>query len=57
MEGYALAVGLALSACIAWAIGANDMANSVSIAVGSGVLRLRAAVLVFAVSLTAGALL
>jgi PiT family inorganic phosphate transporter len=33
------------------------MANSVSIAVGSGVLRLRAAVLVFAVSLTAGALL
>lgn len=57
MEGYVLATGLALSACIAWAIGANDMANSVSIAVGSGVLRLRVAMILFATSLTAGALL
>jgi PiT family inorganic phosphate transporter len=57
VEGYVLAAGLALSACIAWAIGANDMANSVSIAVGSRVLRLRTAVLIFVASLTAGALL
>lgn len=57
MESFVLAAGLALSACIAWSIGANDMANSVSIAVGSGVLRLRVAMLLFAVSLTAGALL
>ena len=57
MESYVLAAGLALSACIAWAIGANDMANSVSIAVGSGVLRLRVATVLFTASLTAGALL
>jgi len=36
---------------------ANDMANSVSVAVGSGVLKYRTAVLVFVVSMCLGALL
>lgn len=57
MSESALAVGLVLSGCIAWSIGANDMANSTSIAVGSGVLRVRTAMLVFAVMLTLGAVL
>lgn len=57
MSELALAVGLVLSGCIAWSIGANDMANSTSIAVGSGVLRVRTAMLLFAVMLTLGAVL
>lgn len=57
MSELALAVGLVLSGCIAWSIGANDMANSTSIAVGSGVLKVRTAMLVFAVMLTLGAVL
>lgn len=57
MSGTILAIGLALSACVAWSIGANDMANSTSIAVGSGVLKIRKAMLLFSVMLTLGALL
>ncbi len=57
MSDAILAIGLALSACVAWSIGANDMANSTSIAVGSGVLKIRKAMLLFSVMLTLGALL
>ncbi|MEM1961563.1 MAG: inorganic phosphate transporter [Sulfolobales archaeon] len=57
MTEIAIAAGLALSACIAWSIGANDMANSTSIAVGSGVLRIKTAILIFAIMLTLGAVL
>ncbi|MEM2006657.1 MAG: inorganic phosphate transporter [Sulfolobales archaeon] len=57
MSEIAIVTGLVLSACIAWSIGANDMANSTSIAVGSGVLRIRTAMLVFASMLTLGSVL
>lgn len=57
MSEAVLAVGLALSACVAWSIGANDMANSTSIAVGSGALKIRTALLLFSVAETLGALL
>jgi len=40
-------LGLGLSAAIAWSIGANDMANSISIAVGSNAIRYEYAVLIF----------
>jgi len=54
---YPFIAGLILSAAAAWAIGANDMANSVSVAVGSGTLKYRTAVLVFTVSMCLGSLL
>lgn len=57
MSEAVLVAGLALSACIAWSIGANDMANSTSIAVGSGVLRVKTAMLLFSLMLTIGAVL
>ncbi|MEM4921750.1 MAG: inorganic phosphate transporter [Sulfolobales archaeon] len=57
MSEVIIIAGLALSACIAWSIGSNDMANSTSIAVGSGVLRMRTAMLIFAVMSILGAVL
>jgi len=53
----AVAVGLALAAIIAWSVGSNDLANSTSIVVGSGVLTFRRALAVFLVGLTLGAYL
>lgn len=52
----ALVTGLGLSALIAFSIGANDMANSVAPLVGSGVMKYRYAVALFAASMMAGAL-
>jgi len=50
-------LGLGLSAAIAWSIGANDMANSISIAVGSNAIRYKYAVLIFIFSQLLGAVL
>jgi phosphate/sulfate permease len=47
MDAGLLAIGLALSAMIAWSIGANDLANSASIAVGSGALSYRKTLVLF----------
>lgn len=55
MSDTALIAGLTLSVVIGWSMGANDMANSTSIAVGSGVLRVRTATLLFSVMLALGA--
>lgn len=52
---YLLPLGLALSAVIAWSIGANDLANSISYAVGSGAARYRQALLLFIAGLLLGA--
>jgi PiT family inorganic phosphate transporter len=49
-------VGLVAAALLALSIGANDMANSTSVVVGSGVLRFRMAFLLFSVSQLVGAL-
>jgi PiT family inorganic phosphate transporter len=57
MDAGLLAIGLALSAMIAWSIGANDLANSASIAVGSGALSYRKTLVVFLVGLFMGAIL
>jgi len=57
METGLLAIGLALSAMIAWSIGANDLANSASIAVGSGALSYRKTLVLFLAGLLMGALL
>jgi len=50
-------LGLGLSAAMAWSIGANDMANSISIAVGSNAIRYKYAILVFIFSQLLGAVL
>lgn len=57
MSNELVVVGLALSAIIAWSIGANDLANSASIAVGSGALSYKKTLLIFLVGLTLGAFL
>ncbi|MEM2021829.1 MAG: inorganic phosphate transporter [Zestosphaera sp.] len=48
--------GLATAACLAWSIGANDMANSTSVVVGSGVLRFKSAFALFVAFQLIGAL-
>jgi PiT family inorganic phosphate transporter len=48
--------GLAASALYAFAMGGNDMANSVAPLVGSGVLSYRRAIALFAVAVFAGAM-
>lgn len=50
-------VGLITAAMLAWSIGSNDMANSTSVAVGSGVLKFRTAFILFFISQLIGALL
>jgi PiT family inorganic phosphate transporter len=52
-----LVVGAALALYMAWAIGANDVANAMGTSVGSGALTLRRAILVAAVLEFAGAFL
>ncbi len=52
-----IAVGLALSFYIAWCLGANDAANPTNYAVGSGVLTLKKALLLFALFASLGAML
>jgi PiT family inorganic phosphate transporter len=52
-----LVVGAALALYMAWAIGANDVANAMGTSVGSGALTLRRALLVAAVLEFAGAFL
>jgi PiT family inorganic phosphate transporter len=52
-----LVVGAALALYMAWAIGANDVANAMGTSVGSGALTLRRAILVAAVLEFAGAVL
>ncbi|MGB9729149.1 MAG: anion permease [Thermoprotei archaeon] len=49
--------GLIAAAMIAWSIGANDMANSTSVVIGSGVLKFRTAFILFSVSQLMGALI
>ena len=51
------AIGLALAFYVAWCLGANDAANPTDCAVGSGVIDLRRAVLLFAIFVAIGALL
>ena len=50
-------VGIALAFYVAWSMGANDAANPTDCAVGSGVITLRRAVLLFAIFVAIGALL
>jgi PiT family inorganic phosphate transporter len=50
-------IGLALTFYVAWCLGANDAANPTDCAVGSGVITLRRAVLLFAIFVTIGAVL
>lgn len=57
MSSLLLFVGLAAAACLAWSIGANDMANSTSVVIGSGTLRFRQAFILFLVFQLLGALL
>ncbi|ADM28417.1 phosphate transporter [Ignisphaera aggregans DSM 17230] len=57
MSYIGILLGLGLSAAIAWSIGANDMANSISIAVGSNAIRYKYAVLIFIFSQLLGAVL
>jgi len=52
-----LAAGLALSFYVAWCLGANDAANPTNCAVGSGVLSLRDALILFAAFAALGAML
>jgi len=49
--------GLITAAMLAWSIGSNDMANSTSVVVGSGVLKFRTAFILFSISQLMGALL
>ena len=51
-----LLIGLGLSFYVAWCLGANDAANPTDCAVGSGVLSLRKALLIFCVFVAIGAL-
>jgi len=57
LSNLLLFAGLATAACLAWSIGANDMANSTSVVVGSGTLKFRQAFILFAVFQLLGALL
>lgn len=57
MDVALLAIGLGISALIAWSIGSNDLANSASIAVGSGAIKYERAILLFFFGLTIGAFL
>lgn len=57
MSDLLLLIGLATAACLAWSIGANDMANSTSIVVGSGLLKFKQAFVLFLVFQLLGALL
>ena len=57
MSDLLLLVGLATAMCLAWSIGANDMANSTSVVVGSGLLKFRQAFILFLVFQLLGALL
>jgi PiT family inorganic phosphate transporter len=52
-----IGAGLALSFYVAWCLGANDAANPTECAVGSGVLSMRRALLLFCVFVAIGALL
>jgi len=52
-----IGVGLALSFYVAWCLGANDAANPTECAVGSGVLSLRRALVLFCVFVALGAIL
>ncbi|MEM2004561.1 MAG: inorganic phosphate transporter [Zestosphaera sp.] len=47
MIPWLLVAGLVTAACLAWSIGANDMANSTSILVGSNVLKFKHAFMLF----------
>ncbi|MEO3992760.1 MAG: inorganic phosphate transporter [Desulfurococcaceae archaeon TW002] len=57
MSDLLLFIGLATAACLAWSIGANDMANSTSVVVGSGVLKFKQAFILFTIFQLLGALL
>lgn len=57
MSSLLFFVGLATAACLAWSIGANDMANSTSIVIGSGTLKFKQAFILFLVFQLLGALL
>jgi len=57
LSNIEILLGLGLSAIIAWSIGANDMANSISIAVGSNIIRYRYAIFIFVFSQFLGAVL
>jgi len=48
--------GLAVSALIAFSMGANDLANSIAPLIGSGILRFKQALIVFSIGLLAGAM-
>lgn len=52
-----LGIGLAFSFLMAISIGANDSANPTSVAVGSGVLTIKKALLIFAIFVAMGAML
>lgn len=57
MDLTILALGLGLSAYIAWCIGANDAANPTQYAIGSGAIDLKKALILFSVFTALGALL
>jgi len=52
-----IGVGLALSFYVAWCLGANDASNPTECAVGSGVLSLRRALILFCIFVALGAIL
>ena len=52
-----IGIGLALSFYVAWCLGANDAANPTECAVGSGVLSLRRALILFCIFVALGAIL
>ena len=52
-----IGAGLALSFYVVWCLGANDAANPTECAVGSGVLSLRRALLLFCAFVALGAIL
>jgi PiT family inorganic phosphate transporter len=51
-----IVAGLAVSALIAFSIGANDLANSIAPLVGSGATRFNQALIVFSVAVLTGAM-
>ncbi|MEM1669958.1 MAG: inorganic phosphate transporter [Candidatus Methanomethylicaceae archaeon] len=57
METLFLVIGLLLSFIMAMNIGGNDAANPTSVAVGSGIISLKKALLLFAIFTITGALL
>lgn len=52
-----IGIGLGISFYVAWCLGANDAANPTECAVGSGVLSMRRALLLFCIFVAIGALL